>query len=294
MKLSAMLELDKEKLIAKLKEAGTPERAVPVLEFEADRLAAAAAEEASSAREAEAASLAFGTLRMAMRFSDCAGEAKVWELRSGSPDKRDTEKGSFSLPALSLLIAGAALIAAGFLTAVIGGGLMHMVSAPVLIILTLIGAVCLFASGLLRGRGKKASESGKLMTEQRVDAEQLYRVFHSSVIVAEEGLEEIRRSEEYLNRTASADGSDPVSSEELSYFASLMEASCSGDEALMKERINDAKYLLHKRNVEVVEFSEDSRAAFDLMPSFREGTLRPAFVSDGKVLKRGIAGYKTE
>ena len=105
MTLTERLELDKEKLIALLKEAGTPERAIPVLESETDRLSVAAAEELTSERQREAAGQMLRAVRMSLRFADSLGELRTWTRQadgnrgaygSGKRDERGrTEKAGF-------------------------------------------------------------------------------------------------------------------------------------------------------------------------------------------------------
>ena len=38
-----------------------------------------------------------------------------------------------------------------------------------------------------------------------------------------------------------------------------------------------------------MDYSAEHAAWFDMMPSFKEGTLRPALTKDGTLLKKGLA-----
>ena len=49
------------------------------------------------------------------------------------------------------------------------------------------------------------------------------------------------------------------------------------------------KYYLHRHDIEAVDYSEKTESYFDVMPSSRPGTLRPALVRNGKLLKKGLA-----
>ena len=46
---------------------------------------------------------------------------------------------------------------------------------------------------------------------------------------------------------------------------------------------------LHKQQIEVVDYSEKTKQYFDLMPGSGKGTIRPAMIADGTLLKKGMA-----
>ena len=299
MNMTELLEQDKEKLIALLKEAGTPERAIPVLESEADRLSVRAAEELTSERQRLAASQMLRAVRMSMRFADSVGELRTWTRRDSSGSGYSYENAASggkasakaALP-LVLLIAGIALIFAGFVAESLGGfNPLKLATAPVLFLLFALGAVSLYFSGYLRGRGKRLKETGseKIMTEQVVDAEKLYRTFRAVMLVVDQCLKECASADTFDERREAAVAAEGVSAEELELFASILEASYSGDADLTKERIEGIRYYLHRNHIEVVDCTPETKEYFDLLPSKDQATLRPALVADGKALKRGLA-----
>ena len=55
------------------------------------------------------------------------------------------------------------------------------------------------------------------------------------------------------------------------------------------EKIDEIKYFLHKQQIEVIDYSENTRQYFDLMPGTAAGTIRPALIADGALLKKGLA-----
>ena len=55
------------------------------------------------------------------------------------------------------------------------------------------------------------------------------------------------------------------------------------------DKLADVKYYLHRHDIEAVDYSEKTESYFDVMPSSRPGTLRPALVRNGKLLKKGLA-----
>ena len=76
---------------------------------------------------------------------------------------------------------------------------------------------------------------------------------------------------------------------EIELFSDLMAASYSGDPEYALEKIEEIKYYLHRQQIEVVDYSEDTAQYFDMMPGARGGTIRPALVADGALLKKGLA-----
>lgn len=300
--LTELLEKDKEKLILRLTEAGTPERAVPVLESETDRLLAFASEELGSERERQAAGGLLRAVRMTVHLTDSAGEVREWTLRESSGSSagnggkwakggRDGARGRRDVLKTALLLAGAALLIAGFLAAAAGGiPILGAAVTPILFVLSALSAVCFFFSGFLMGKGKKEEKEERTMTEVRVDPDKVYRSFHASMLVADEALRELSAAALLDRRKEKENASKDISPEELDLFSSLLEAAISDDPVLMKERMEDVRYYLHQKGIEVLDYSEENRNLFDVLPSKRKGTLRPALKSGDMILRRGTAG----
>ena len=75
----------------------------------------------------------------------------------------------------------------------------------------------------------------------------------------------------------------------MQLYSDLLEALYSGDAEYAFGRLEEIRYYLHGRQVEVVDCSGENAKYFDRMPSSVSGTLRPALVSGGKLLKKGLA-----
>ena len=88
--------------------------------------------------------------------------------------------------------------------------------------------------------------------------------------------------------SAIVDGNE-VSSSELDIFSDLLAAAYSNDPEYALEKIEEIKYYLHRQQIETVDYSEDTVRFFDLMPGQYAGTIRPALVADGNLLRKGIA-----
>ena len=54
------------------------------------------------------------------------------------------------------------------------------------------------------------------------------------------------------------------------------------------------RYYLHGKNVETVDYSREQAGSFELLPGKKTGTLRPALMASGKLLKKGLASGTEE
>ena len=75
-------------------------------------------------------------------------------------------------------------------------------------------------------------------------------------------------------------------------FSELLEAGYSGDGEFALERLGSVKFFLHKNGIDAVEWSPENDELFDRLPAAESGTIRPALVSEGKLLKKGLAAAK--
>ena len=126
--------------------------------------------------------------------------------------------------------------------------------------------------------------------EQKVDADRIYRNFRTVMISVDQSLDEVRLTEKQAHREQAGklEGRE-ASPAEIELFSDLLAASYSGDPEFALEKIAGIKYYLHRQQIEVVDYSEDNASYFDMMPGASAGTIRPAMIADGKLLKKGLA-----
>ena len=154
------------------------------------------------------------------------------------------------------------------------------------------GGVLLYLGGR---KGKKKKDGGAektFMTEQKPDAEKIYRTVHTAVLVIDRNLDMLAAEERWdASHDAALAGNDAAGEQEIAVISDLLEASFSGDGQFALDRLEELKYYLHRRGIEVVEYTAENGSLFDKMPSAGGGTLtiRPALVKDGKLLKKGMA-----
>ena len=290
MKFTELLEKDKEHLLTEIAAAGSAEKAVPVLEKEIDKLLLSHNDSAGSDAERSSAAHMMQAVRLSLPFIDSLGSTKVFEQGSGeSGTKRKT-----SLAGILLIIAGIILLVYGLLPLVMlamnnvdsTGARNDLITRGVAI---LMGAAALYLSGSMQVR-PGAVKKKEYHVEQRVDADKIYRNFRTVLVSVDQSLDEVRLTERQALREQAGkiEGRD-ASPAEIELFRDLLAASYSGDPEFALEKIAGIKYYLHRQQIEVVDYSEENARYFDLMPGASAGTIRPALIADGSLLKKGLA-----
>lgn len=286
MKLIELLEKDKENLLTELSASKTAERAIRVLENELDKLLLLYNENCSSERERDAAAYMMQAVRLSLPLIDSNGETKVWET-----GYVNSSKSRFSFLSLVLIIAGVVLCGLALFPlisyVVNAGSKVDYLKTLGMVLLGLVSAVA--AGVMMRGSGPKEPRRSQHV-ETHVDAGKIYRSFRNALLSVDQNLDEIRAMQRWDKRDEAGriDG-HPVSSSELDIFSDLLAAAYSKDPEYALEKIEEIRYYLHKQQIEVVDYSEETAKFFDLMPGQRTGTIRPALVADGSLLRKGIA-----
>ena len=279
------LEQDKEKFLAEMERAGTPDKAGKVLEGELEKLLYRYNERCESEAGREAAAYMIETARMSLPLVDTVGETLVWEMDEPPAEKEGKNPKALILPAAGLICAAASLVMAAWQP---DGG-VKFYGTPVTFILAAAAVILGFVGGRFFGGDGKPVKKGKTKTELKVDAGKIYRTLHTMVLSADRSLEEILSAERHKEKPGAVTESAGISQKELDLFANLLEARESGDGQFALDRIADVKYYLHRNGIETVDYREDTRQLFDIMPGSETGTIRPALVADGKLVKKGLA-----
>ena len=290
MKMTDLLEKDKDKLLTELSAAGTAEKAVKVLENEIDKILLKHNEHCESDRERESAAYMMQAVRLSLPLIDSNGTIKVWE-RGGRLDSDDS--GSFKVSFLVLLILGIALCVFGFGPLMMEAytGVAENARDQVLLHggATVVGLISLYFSGYMYSRPKKRGKA-EYQVDIRIDSERIYRSFRTALLSVDQAIEEIRASERWKEReqAGNIDGR-AVTPSELELFSDLLAAAYSGDAEYALEKIEQIEFFLHRQQIEVVDYSKETEKYFDLMPGSKAATIRPALVAQGGLLKKGLA-----
>ena len=295
MKMTELLDKDKNNLVTELGSSLSPEKAVKVLEAENDKLLLRYNEQCESEPARLSAAYLMQALRLSLPLIDTAGNTKVWEHESGKESKKSTGV-EYKLLAAVLLILGI-FGAAYALIPLIQVGLAATDSATHQELIMRIGAACAgillaFIGGLV-GAKKVGPGKKEYHVEIRVDADKIYRYYRTMLLSVDQSLDEIMAKERWDNREkAGTFEGRQASPEEIELFSDLLAAAYSGDAEYALEKIDNIKYYLHKQQIEVVDYSDSSKQYFDMMPGTKNATIRPAMVADGTLLKKGLASSR--
>ena len=294
MKFVELLERDKQNLLTELAASKTAEKATHVLENELDKLLLMYNDQCSNERERDAAAYMTQAIRFSLPLIDSVGETKVWE--TGAPSSAKSK--SRLNPLVFLFIIGA-LVLCGlglfpFIAPEFSGGLESLKNFDVALLKPLGfiagGIASAVVGGLLARRPGQKQSKRTQQVEIQVDSAKIYRSFRNALLAVDQNLEEIRAMERWAEReTAGTIDGHEVSSSELDVFSDLLAASYSNDPEFAMEKIEAIKYYLHKQQIEVVDYSPETAQFFDMMPGQNAGTIRPAMVADGKLLRKGVA-----
>ena len=125
-----------------------------------------------------------------------------------------------------------------------------------------------------------------------MDIQKVYRAMLSAVLIIDKNLEDIRTNERIQARKDLNERKDAVDKTELELFAHLLEAAyATREEEASAEMISQIKFYLHRHQIETADYSEENARWFDMIPAYEKGTLRPAFTTEGILLKKGLASH---
>lgn len=292
MKITDILEKDRDNLLTELASAGTADKAIRVLENEMDRLLLRYNEQADSDRERESAAYMMQAVRLSLPLIDSDGQIKVWER--GSRSSAQDEGGSFKISFLVLLLLGLALCVFGVGPLLMDSFVSAAENARSDVLLhggaAVVGLVCMYFAGYMYSRPKKVKGKAEHQVEIRIDADKIYRNFRTALLSVDQSLEEIGAAERWKSREqAGTIEGRTISQSELDLFSDLLAAAYSGDAEYALEKVEQIKYYLHRQQIEVLDYSKDNEKYFDLMPGTKAATIRPAMVAQGGLLRKGLA-----
>ena len=312
MSLQTILEQDKERLLASVSGTDT-ESAIRAVQSELDRMLFAFNDGEEEERVSEAANAMIQSVKASAAFIDTAGETKIYGRTEYGAETEATKKRRVPTVFWVLLIAGIACalpLAIGYWTS--NHGLTLGWFAVLKLVLPFVSMALLFFAGLSLRLRKKASKE-ELRAETSIDGKKVYNRLLAAAVAMDKQLDGIREAEEIRKRKLLA-GADGVDENELDLMGQLLEDAYgrrAADETAA-ELLSQLKFYLHKKQIDVVDFEDrmtygqreasgqsasgedlsidrDRRSWFDMIPAYAAGTIRPALVRDGKLLKKGLA-----
>ena len=251
MKLIDLLEKDKENLLTELSASKATEKAVMVLENELDKLLLMYNEKCSNKREREAAAYMMQAIRLSLPLIDSVGDTKLWEttVPAEKKEKRKMNPLVFLFFIGALVLCGFGLLP--FILPYFDGGIEGIKNFDVALLKPVAFVVGGIVASLISG-----------LLARRPAPKQPKRTQHVEI------------------------QTDPAK-----IYRSFRNAILSVDQnpEYALEKIEEIKYYLHRQQIEVVDYSENTAQFFDMMPGLHAGTIRPAMVADGKLLRKGVA-----
>lgn len=318
MTLQSVFEEDRERLLSCISKVDR-EMAVRELQSELDRILVTFNDLEKDETVQETVSAMMQTARSAVMLLDTEGTARIYERTPYGTDRKAQaansayieersvrDRRSFSrnfrvwlLPAVGILCMIWTVFSAAPLLGTEDGKSFLSVLLGIL-----ITAGTMFAAGKDL-KTNSASGRGELYAETTVDPEKACRSLLSVILTMDQVVDTLRTSRKLQKRRElSTEGvqADPA---ELELMAQLLEDAYSrmDEEEQAQELCMQLKYYLHQKEIEVVDYEKRAgslesagereallhEAWFDMIPAYQPGTLRPALVRNGILLKKGLA-----
>ena len=312
MKMIDYLDKDRDNVMSGLRTASTPADARKILEKEADRLLLQYNEDCTSVRMRDAAAGMVQALRSSVPLLDTMGEPRVWR-RDGGGNAAGGRSGGRNLSRILLGIGIVLTVAAFAVPAFSAGGTAAAGALLKGILLPVAGGGCMYFAGKtsvtdtrigIGSTGKSGAGSGAppQRIEITIDPEKLWSSLRGAVMVIDRNLEIAGEEEknERQKELSAAIGAKGITAEEIELFSGLLEMA----DVDSPQMAADIRYYLHKKNVDVLSWSTQNAAWFEMLPSMPGRipasqsdssqddnviTIRPALAQDGRLLKKGTA-----
>ena len=227
--------------------------------------------------------------RSALSWIDSGGEIRIWEEKKPSgTDRKLSGKGKILFVLLTALGVIALAAACVMILSLPGKGYLGRI--PAALLLPAAGGVCLFMAGLIHGKGNGPGSGENLKTQLTYDKDKIFRHLREIIMTMDKCLGDLDASQRARERVLSGKQGNMLPDEkQLSLYADLLEAGAARDADSALDAIETLRYYLHSQGIETVDEKDGQEEWFEYMPSDREGTIRPALVREGVLLKKGLA-----
>ena len=283
--LAGLLEAEKPTLMNQLTEDRSPQAVQTALERTLDRVTYRYAEICPDPKLAASGQAMLSSLKAVLPLLTSVNDAHEWKL-TATGEKKPKLAGLN----LALLVGGAVLLAAGALGMYFAPGAGAVLGLLRALVPSALGGGMLFLSGLRAGKPAKGPDA-EIRREFLVDPETAWHALRGTMVVADGELNALRERaavEAVADRNPASLG--PLTGPEAELLSSLLEAAYAHrDDADAVEMIADIRFYLHGKGVDMTDYDPDHAMWFELLPAPQSGTLRPALVQEGRLLKKGLA-----
>ena len=302
MTLEQLYVQDQARFKSQLQSAQTPDKAQIVLENELDRLLYRYNEGCENALVRQAASTVLQQLRISASLTDAIAESEVYEKRSSSNRSKPGMRSKLVRTTV-LLTAGGILLGLSAISQLLPRTLFRIPGSGFINLLFILsGGTLLYLGGRLSSHASASSRgNAEYHVEHRVNADQISATMLAALMSADRDLKTFQSISEQalLSSSSSADalsttpsdGRSSLSEDQLELISQLLEALYSGNGNLALSRIEQLRFFLHRSGIELEDMTDETREHFDLIPSSSAGTIRPALICNGQLLRRGLAGH---
>lgn len=289
--LAALLEEDREMVVANLNRDRSLAAAQSALEKAVDRVMYRYTENAESEALRDSAQHILQAMKNALPMIDTVGEARAWKKEVAKPAKQELHMGLWAT--LTLLL-GLVLVVASVVAVLLGGNLGGALAFVKALLPVGLGCAALFLAGTMAARPKKGKAKDTpdedVRTEFLVDAEKAWHVLHGAMLLADGQLDRIREEQALqAQERATAHPAGAVDGDALELFAELLESAYASKDESARESASAIRFYLHNAQIDAVDYAKGREAWFEFLPADRPGTLRPALVYEGRLLKKGMA-----
>ena len=275
------LEKDKDRLKTRLSAAASPEEAAVICEDTLSRILLQYNEQSPSDAVRRTASTSLAAARSALPLIGSSGEIRSYERTL--PRESNISGGWVPLA----VGAGFSAAAGFFLTAA------PAAMSPVGLIFLIAGLAGVFIGGLKFGKKRGFVPQKEQILEVRPDPDKIYHSLSGLLTVVDQQLEDAQYEElqEKEHPEPALITQTAVPEEELQLFSGILESAFArADSPDAQTVISNIRFYLHKKGIDVLEYSEENSRYFNRMPSRMKGTLRPAILQGSTVLVKGLAG----
>ena len=291
--LAALLDEDREMVLANLAGDATLPAAQQTLEKAVDRVMYRYVEQCGDEALRDSAQHILQAVKNTLPMMDTVGEARAWKKQADGTRPGELH---FGVMTLVLMIGGFALIVASVVASLIGGRFSGPLAFVEALLPALLGCAAVFWGGVQSARPPKKKGEDRpedVRTEFLVDGEKAWHCLRGAMIQVDGQLDRIREESALARQREAMDApTGKLPAAELELFGELLESAYAAGDEPAREAASAIRFYLHNARIDVVDCEPGRESWFEFLPAAKPGTIRPALASGGKLLKKGLASSK--
>lgn len=310
MTLRSIYENDRERLVSRISGVDR-QAAIREVQEELDRILMTFNDQEEDETVREAAGSMMQIARSAAGMLDTEGTAKIY----GSTQYRteETGPGNKTKQPIQFWI----FLAVGVLAALFASGTAYVRMVQVnagmgqqltVVIGFLLALLMLFLAGRYFLTDTQPDKKEKLHAVTSLDPEKVAHQLLSVILTMDKNIEDLRLAQQIRKHQERTEESRQADPDELELMAQLLEEAYGRreEDEQAEEMCSQLKFYLHKKHIDVVDYEASTkdrsgnaavassngtarREWFDMIPAYGSGTIRPALVMEGVLLKKGLA-----